>query len=364
MTDVESDNASGSVFTRQWPEIRHVFQTPNLEHHVLNKTQCYVSEKLDGSNVAVTSNKVIASRRNILLHQPTDKELEKTKFSGQKLHKVAEMFPKLTKIQKTFSDVLSHELEVILYGELVQRGTATSTEDKFNYRSRGYEEGGFYIFGAGIALKENDNDIAVAETASKLSSLEYSPLIQRNDLVNRSYIVLLMNNKLCSLLSEHSVENIIVHQKMDLAAGLELYCEKLVINALEGIVVNFGDEILKWKGLDESYPSTFMEEIDQLLLKDSLKVVHGYIIKVAEEARRHWAHMKQERATLFLLEKAYKSALSKMKTLEDRKHEGEVCKEELDRFKTALEAEMSQDSDCDHFQEKLPAFIQSKMKSI
>ena len=76
MLDVDSDHALGSVFTRQWPEIRHVFQSPNLEHYVADKVVGFLAEKLDGSNVAVTSNNVIASRRNILLNSPTETELQ------------------------------------------------------------------------------------------------------------------------------------------------------------------------------------------------------------------------------------------------------------------------------------------------
>ena len=339
-----------------------MFQSINLEHYVSDKVVGHLAEKLDGSNVAVTSYNVIASRRNILLNSPTEQELQKTKFSGQRLHKVAEMFPKLTELQRAFKIILSAETEVVLYGELIQKGTATSTEDKFKYRNRGFEEGGYYIFGAGLALDESH------ETTTACKGLQvqgFSATLQHNDLTDKDYIILLMNDKLKAFLSQHNIENVIPHEKMCLTQGLELYCEKLLSNSLEGIVINFGNEILKWKGLDESYPNLFMDEIANLDKSEALKVIHEPILKVALKAREHWASLKKEKATMFLLEKAYKSALTKMKSLEERKQEGKMDQQAMDSFRTALEQEMIKDSHCDiHYQEKLPAFIQSKMKSI
>ena len=101
-TDVDSDNAIGSTFTKQWPEIKHIFQSGNLNQYLSDNVIGYVAEKLDGSNVAVTSKGVISSRRNILLNNPTEEELKKVKFSGVKLHNVAAMFESLREMEKSF----------------------------------------------------------------------------------------------------------------------------------------------------------------------------------------------------------------------------------------------------------------------
>ena len=102
-TDVDSDNAIGSTFTKQWPEIKHIFQSGNLNQYISDNVIGYVAEKLDGSNVAVTSKGVISSRRNILLNNPTEEELKKVKFSGVKLHNVAAMFESLREMEKSFN---------------------------------------------------------------------------------------------------------------------------------------------------------------------------------------------------------------------------------------------------------------------
>ena len=71
--------------------------------------------------------------------------------------------------------------------------------------------------------------------------------------------------------------------------------------------------------------------------------------------------MKKEKQTLFLLEKAYKSALTKLGSSSDQRTSGNT--EEKIRFQKALEEEMIRDchSDTD-YQLKLRAFISSKLK--
>ena len=338
-----------------------------MNQYVSDNVIGHVAEKLDGSNVAVTSKGVISSRRNILLNNPTEEELKKVKFSGVKLHNVAAMFESLRKMEESFNRYFPFlDVEAILYGELVQKGTATSTEDKYQYRSKGYQEGGYYIFGAGVAFGENLSKSQVEKAALHLENKGFSVIIQENEKVGRSHLILPMSDFLKRFLNEHKVINLIQHQQTTLSEAVEIYKDQLLSNKLEGIVINFGTEILKWKGLEESYPDQFMAEIEVLATDLIVKDVYNSIHLVAHKARQHWAELKSERATLFLLEKAYKSALTKIRSLDDRKcEEGKLKATEVGNFQEALELEMMKDSHCDtHFQEKLPAFIQSKLKSI
>ena len=132
--DRETNNSPGSLLTKQWPEIRHVFQSGHLDDYIRNNVLCVVAEKLDGSNLSVSSRGVVASRRTVLLNNPDQQQLEKYKFSGVNLggiRKVMEKSAKLQKIMQEFFPFL--EVEVLIFGELVQRGTASSKEDKFGY---------------------------------------------------------------------------------------------------------------------------------------------------------------------------------------------------------------------------------------
>ena len=85
------------------------------------------------------------------------------------------------------------------------------------------------------------------------------------------------------------------------------------------------------------------------------------ISSVAFEAQKNRANMKKEKQTLFLLEKAYKSALTKLGSLTDQMTNGTT--EEKIRFQKALEEEMMKDCHSDNdYQTKLSAFIISKLK--
>ena len=361
--DRDSSNAIGSVFTKQWPEIKHVFHSTLLGHYTNEKTVGLVAEKLDGSNVAVTSRKVIASRRNVLLSNPSAEELQKFKFSGVKLHAVANLFERLGQLEQSLQKYFPFlGIEVILYGELIQKGTATSTEDKFNYRSRGYQVGEYWIFGAGIAFDQHLTETLIEKCIKHLESHSFVVVRSFNELIERSHLIILMNEKLRETLETHQITTVVAQEKKTLTQALSFYQQKLVSNEIEGIVLSFGGEILKWKGLDESYPDAFLNDI--ALIKSKVKKeVFDPIVSVALEAQKNRSRMKKEKQTLFLLEKAYKSALTKLGNLEDRKKKGNVSEEEKLKYLEALEQEMVADSHCDHdYQVQLSAFISSKLK--
>ena len=361
MLDRESNNAIGSVFTKQWPEIKHIFHSSQLCRYTTEKTVGFVSEKLDGSNLAVTSRRVIASRRNVLLSNPSEEELQKFKFSGVKLQAAAELFEKLSQLEMSLQEYFPFlRIEVIVYGELIQRGTATSTEDKFNYRPRGYMVGDHWVFGAGIAFDLALSNSQIEKCIKHLQSQAFAVVSAFSELGQRTHLILLMNDKLRETLEAHHITTIIAHQKKNLTEALSFYRRQLVSNEIEGIVINFGDEILKWKGLDESYPDAFIADIG-LIKSKVVKEVYDPISSVAFEAQKNRANMKKERQTLFLLEKAYKSALTKLGSLSDQGKSGNT--EEKIRFQKTLEEEMIRDCHRNHdYQKKLKSFIISKLQ--
>merc|ERR1711872_881421 len=101
----------------------------------------------------------------------------------------------------------------------------------------------------------------------------------------------------------------IVLQKLGLENIIEYRI--MTLNEIEGIVVNFGNEILKWKGLDESYPDIFIDEINAHEVKEHNDVTNVFL-EVAHKARKEREILKKEKTTELLLEKAYKSAMTKI----------------------------------------------------
>ena len=75
----------GDDFKYQWPQINSVYIAKNLMVDLLAENPiALVSEKLDGSNLSVSSNGVVASRRKIILtNAEANNQLNKTKFAGK-----------------------------------------------------------------------------------------------------------------------------------------------------------------------------------------------------------------------------------------------------------------------------------------
>ena len=53
---------------------------------------------------------------------------------------------------KLREELKSEALEVVVYGEWIHKGTATSTKDEYNYAQRKILPGPFHAFGLGICL--------------------------------------------------------------------------------------------------------------------------------------------------------------------------------------------------------------------
>lgn len=361
--DVESNNLVGSVFTKQWPEIKHIFQSEKLTKYLEKNAVGFVAEKLDGSNLAVTSRGVISSRRNILLNKPSVAELEKFKFSGVTFSKLVGIFDKIDNVRQHFQCLFPFlNVEVILYGELIQKGTATCKEDKFNYRPRGIDMGDFHIFGGGVAFEEQLTSSQIMTALKHVRGKGFSVISQENELTGRTHLVVLMNATFQKLLQQFGFEKIVKHIQSGLLEAVNFNVDKLVKNKIEGIVINFGDEILKWKGLDEGYPDMYMEQIQELEMKINVDVYKAFD-QVATEARKLRETGKKNKNTDVLLARAYQSAMTKLRTLEEQAEDGDVSEEAVARYRNALEEEMMKDCHSNvEYKQKLIAFIESKIK--
>ena len=72
---------------------------------------------------------------------------------------------------------------VVVYGELMCRGTATSKTSKFNYEKRGFTEGNFYAFGLAVYFEGlgNISSFGEIEKAREVMSETTGLTVLRND---------------------------------------------------------------------------------------------------------------------------------------------------------------------------------------
>ena len=360
-TDKATNSAPGSLFTNQWPEIKHIFQSSSFTS-LLGQLP-FVSEKLDGSNLALSSRGVISSRRTVLLNRPDSAALSKYKFSGVKLNQVYSLLPNLEQLENRFSSMYPMlTVQCLVYGELIQQGTATNKEDVYGYRKKGLNAGKLQVFGCAVVFDEKLDDSQISRAKKALMDLGFNVMVQENSETKQKYLILLFNEKLREMLLSVGITSIVEHKELSFENAIEEYTNSLIQNSMEGIVLVFNQEIYKWKGVEESYPDLFVNQINDLykilrfMSPDALKIVDKFI-KVAEEARTVRLKSKHDPGNsefnpnlvsadlLKQLQTAYKSAVSKYRLLDEELKQKKICKNQiLADYSEKMKTEMLKDS--------------------
>ena len=125
--------------------------------------------------MCVGSNGLVASRRKIILQNPSDEDLNKTKFCGVPLGQYMSssmkntsqlskyIFSKIKEVAMAMDTDITTEMlqeveensDLFVYGEWIHRDCQTSDSklDKYIYKDRGICPGHLYVFGIGIVVK-------------------------------------------------------------------------------------------------------------------------------------------------------------------------------------------------------------------
>ena len=104
----------------QWPPTLNFINANNDVAELLDENpNVFVSEKLDGSNLSISSNGAIASRRKILLRDPSEKNLMVTEFMHSTLFSVMQIVQAMKDMKKEFLELLclpnSHNFDLTTY---------------------------------------------------------------------------------------------------------------------------------------------------------------------------------------------------------------------------------------------------------
>jgi hypothetical protein len=212
-----------------------------LRHLREDKVWC-VTEKYDGSNVCLSTDGWIASRHKII----GERGMETCKFQGLTLLKVH--LEALFKDMESLKDKLKLEhfngveFELLLYGELLLRGTGNSAKDVYKYREKNRDPGDFFCFGIGLVLPENVQ----------------LPVVFQNGMLNReggkTCFVVPLNLYLTELLTEFDIPHIeicAVETLSDILAD-DKWFRNIAEKKLEGYVLSGtnGEGLLKLKGVE------------------------------------------------------------------------------------------------------------------
>ena len=219
-------------------------RTEDVNEHIEENGIYYVTEKLDGCNIAISSEGFISSRNKII----ATRESELVNFQGLPLTKVQGLFDNVTDLHEYLTTVFKFaqfKFELIVFGEFMPNGTANSKYDLYNYAERGYEKGQMYAFAIGLLFHRDENCPSIFMKQHFKSAFLHT-------LVNDKKMVMVPINWFLSkcfykykipcvqVLAEETLENVFLKPK---------YMKNLMDRKVEGYILAHknGNKMLKLK---------------------------------------------------------------------------------------------------------------------
>lgn len=233
----------GDSHPYKWPKISSFLTTQTTDQmaqHLDSNEEWNVCEKIDGCNLCISDKGWIASRNKIIA---TIKENSlSTKFyQGAPLVQTISLYNKLCQLQSHLVDTFflgEKDFELLAFGEFVLPGSASTSEDIYNYRRRKIPEGSVCVFALGFVFKQLPTMPFVFKHGFKVEK------------ENPFYIVP-MNNALSEILAEFNILHLRPKKVAKLHTILknERLLKDLKDRKKEGFVLssNNGKGYIKWK---------------------------------------------------------------------------------------------------------------------
>ena len=212
-----------------------------LVKHLKENKVYNITEKLDGCNVCVSSDGYIASRNYVIASKRYSRNLDSFQWQGIPMHDGVLMMEKALKLKSLLAKLIFRgiEFEVLLYGELMKKGSGSCKEDIYNYEKQNIHPGKIYIFGMGLVLPKNtklpfifDHGFQVEGSCPTLHIIPLNFYLTRLlSRVNIDHVPLLATGPLCDLLCDERFNDMLLNRKV----------EGYVLSGTEG------QHYIKWK---------------------------------------------------------------------------------------------------------------------
>jgi len=343
----------GQELKLQWPSTPNVLSiktTDLIQSQLIRDPLVTVSEKLDGSNVCLSSQGWIASRRVIIVEDLFDEDLSKVKLNNSPLSKLNSFKTKIVDIHDKLKTTLKRsDFQTLVYGEWLQNRTATTQQDRFDYKKRGFETSQFYAFGLAVhfngelSKSENDQMRTVLQT-------EQGWIFAANEELPQLHTATL-NQRLQAFFKDHNVSTAPVLAECSLGFALtnRAFIEDLVKQKVEGFILTSDNLMLKWKFVDKVDKTYHIEALNVLKSKAQGSSVIN-VIEALEEvclnSKSEIKHQPKKKPDKQLYSKLFKSAETKFPKIENV-FENLVTKEERatvqERYRADFKREMKND---------------------
>ena len=288
--DLRSVNMS---FPYRYPKTHNVFSRFSLEQVktlIAENPTFFVTEKLDGCSLAISSKKYVASRDLIL---PSKKDLKDQAFQGVGLRNVQPMFQKIDHLKELLNSYclldISENDEILIYSEFILPGTSTCKHDIYNYRQNKIQLGKCYAYAVGFVF-DNSND-----SANKAMLKRYFPnVVQLENEEGKVYFLSLINQTNRRFFTDCNIDLVPMYPPEKfvniLTKSKYMLLEKLKSRLLEGFVIHSDTgEFFKWK-----YPvkpermrnECLMREMEESFTSEDEKKVFSAYKSLCEDSNR------------------------------------------------------------------------------
>ena len=247
-----------------WPKTLG-FDSENARETIvklLKENKVYsISEKLDGCNVCVSSDGYIASRKYVIATKRYSRNLQSLMCQGVSMLDGVTLMDKALHLKSLLAKQILKgiEFEVLLYGELMKKGTSRSHADIYNYEKKNIHPGKIYVFAMGLVLPQNTKLPFIFDHGFEVEGPTYpnvhiiplnfylSRLLSR---VNIEHVPILATGPLCDLLCDERFNAMLLNRQV----------EGFVLSGTEG------QHFIKWKYNTEPN-SKLSTHLDNLMLE-------------------------------------------------------------------------------------------------
>jgi hypothetical protein len=153
----------GSTLQYQWPSIPNVVSiatTELIKNILIQNPEVDVSEKLDGTNICISSKGWVATRRKIIIEDFYCDDQVQIRLNNSSLNKLIDYREEIRMVKGKLQQLLLDYIiqQTLVYGEWVQHRTSSTQLDKYCYEERKFLDGGFYAFGLSIIFENDLNE--------------------------------------------------------------------------------------------------------------------------------------------------------------------------------------------------------------
>jgi hypothetical protein len=268
----------GDPHPYMWPKIASFLTLEAINfitNHLEENKEWNVCEKIDGCNVCVSSEGWIASR-NKIIGRIDEPKLKDQYFQKAPLRQLVSLHETVVKLQTHLAQTFfSHEpnFELLLYGELILPGTASTKEDIYKYKEKYHlENGDVCVFAMGIVL----------ENKMTMPFLFKHGFYQMQE---NPFFVVPMNFGISALLREFDIQHL-APLKTDLLQNLlnnDTLRKNIKKRNIEGYVLtgNTGGGFIKWKYYKQWSPTLF-DQMNLLIKSQTTKTAKATALGLQE----------------------------------------------------------------------------------